>query len=130
MKLTLSGTDPYGKTVSQVFEYRIKNIPRPQGQVRGKTVNYMPVGSIPNQIVSAALPDFDFPVSFTVNSFIIKVPGKAGTLIQGSSLQGAEGMLRSLRPGDVVQIYDIQATATGLGNQKLKEISPVIINVQ
>jgi len=130
VKLTLSGVDPYGKTVSQVFEYRIKNIPRPQGQIRGKTVNYMPVGSIPNQIVSAALPDFDFPVSFTVNSFIVKVPGRAGTLIQGSSLQGAEGMLRNLRPGDVVQIYDIQATATGLGKQILKEISPVIINVQ
>lgn len=130
VKLTLSGTDPYGKTVSQVFEYRIKNIPRPQGQIRGKAVNFMPVGSISNQIVSATLPDFDFPVSFTVNSFIIKLPGKAGTLIQGSSLSGAEGMLRNLRPGDVVQIYDIQATATGLGNQRLKEISPVIINVQ
>ncbi|NIF07222.1 gliding motility protein GldM [Chryseobacterium sp. Tr-659] len=130
VKLTLSGTDPYGKTVSQVFEYRIKNIPRPQGQIRGKAVNFMPVGSIANQIVSATLPDFDFPVSFTVNSFIIKLPGKAGTLIQGSSLSGAEGMLRNLRPGDVVQIYDIQATATGLGNQRLKEISPVIINVQ
>lgn len=130
VKLTLSGTDPYGKTVSQVFEYRIKNIPRPQGQIRGKAVNFMPAGSIPNQIVSATLPDFDFPVSFTVNSFIIKLPGKAGTLIQGSSLSGAEGMLRNLRPGDVVQIYDIQATATGLGNQRLKEISPVIINVQ
>ncbi|WP_080778166.1 type IX secretion system motor protein PorM/GldM [Chryseobacterium phocaeense] len=130
VKLTLSGIDPYGKTVSQVFEYRIKNIPRPQGQIRGKAVNFMPVGSIANQIVSATLPDFDFPVSFTVNSFIIKLPGKAGTLIQGSSLSGAEGMLRNLRPGDVVQIYDIQATATGLGNQRLKEISPVIINVQ
>ncbi|WP_370901068.1 GldM family protein [Chryseobacterium gossypii] len=130
VKLTLSGTDPHGRTISQVFEYRIKNIPRPQGQIRGKAVNYMPANSIPNQIVTATLPDFDFPVSFTVNSFIMKLPGRAGTLIQGSSLSQAEGMLRNLRPGDVVQIYDIQATATGLGNQRLKEISPVIINVQ
>ena len=130
VKLTLSGTDPTGKTVSQVFEYRIKGIPRPQGQIRGKAVNFMPVGSIPNQVVTAALPDFDFPVSFTVNSFILKLPGRAGTMIQGSSLSAAEGVLRSLRPGDVVQIYDIQATATGLGSQRLKEISPVIINVQ
>jgi gliding motility-associated protein GldM len=130
VKLTLSGTDPTGKTVSQVFEYRIKGVPRPQGQIRGKAVNFMPVGSIPNQIVAAALPDFDFPVSFTVNSFILKLPGRAGTMIQGSSLSSAEGLIRNLRPGDVVQIYDIQATATGLGNQRLKEISPVIINVQ
>jgi len=120
VKLTLSGTDPTGKTVSQVFEYRIKGVPRPQGQIRGKAVNFMPVGSIPNQIVAAALPDFDFPVSFTVNSFILKLPGRAGTMIQGNSLSSAEGLIRNLRPGDVVQIYDIQATATGLGNQRLK----------
>lgn len=130
VKLTLSGTDPTGKSVSQVFEYRIKGVPRPQGQIRGKAVNFMPAASIPNQVVAATLPDFDFPVSFTVNSFILKIPGRAGTMIQGSSLSAAEGVLRGLRPGDVVQIYDIQATATGLGNQRLKEISPVIINVQ
>ena len=130
IKLTLSGTDPTGRSVSQVFEYRIKGVPRPQGQIRGKAVNFMPANSIPNQIVTPTLPDFDFPVSFTVNSFILKLPGRAGTMIQGSSLSAAEGVLRNLRPGDVVQIYDIQATATGLGNQRLKEISPVIINVQ
>ncbi len=90
----------------------------------------MPAESIKNQIVTAALPDFDFPVSFTVNSFILKLPGRAGTMIQGSSLSAAEGLTRNLRPGDVVYIYDIQATATGLGNQRLKEISPVVINVQ
>ncbi|PJJ63068.1 type IX secretion system motor protein PorM/GldM [Chryseobacterium geocarposphaerae] len=130
IQLTLSGREPSGKVVSQVFEYRIKGIPRPQGQIRGKAVNFMPATSIPNQIVTATLPDFDFPVSFTVNSFILKLPGRAGTMIQGSGLSSAEGLLRNLRPGDVVQIYDIQATATGLGNQRLKEISPVTINVQ
>lgn len=130
VKLTLSGTDATGKSVSQAFEYRIKGIPRPSGQIRGKSVNFMPASSIPNQVVTAALVDFDFPVSFTVNSFILKLPGRAGTMIQGSSLSSAEGVLRNLRPGDVVQIYDIQATATGLGSQRLKEISPIIINVQ
>ena len=130
VQLTLAGTDATGKRVSQVFEYRIKGIPRPQGMIRSKSVNNMPASSIANQIVTAGLPDFDFPVSFTVNSFILKLPGRAGTMIQGSSLSSAEGLLRNLRPGDVVYIYDIQATATGLGNQRLKEISPVVINVQ
>ena len=130
VQLTLSGRNPSGQAVSQVFEYRIKGIPRPQGQIRSKSVNNMPASSIPNQTVAAALPDFDFPVSFTVNSFILKLPGRAGTMIQGNSLSAAEGLIKNLRPGDVVYIYDIQATATGLGNQKLKEISPVVINVQ
>ncbi|ASK32017.1 gliding motility protein GldM [Chryseobacterium sp. T16E-39] len=130
IKLTLSGTDPYGKTVSQVFEYRIKNVPPPQGQMRGQTVLNIPASSIPNQMVQAALPDFDFPVSFTVNQFMVKVPGKAALLIKGNSLDEAAGLVRNLRAGDVVYVFDIKATATGLGNQTLKNISPVVINVQ
>ena len=130
IKLTLSGTDPYGKTVSQVFEYRIKNVPNPQGQMRGQTVLNIPASSIPNQMVQAALPDFDFPVSFTVNQFMVKVPGRAALLIKGNSLDEAAGLIKNVRTGDVVYVFDIKATATGLGNQTLKNISPVVINVQ
>jgi gliding motility-associated protein GldM len=130
IKMTLSGTDPYGKTVSQVFEYRIKNVPNPQGQMRGQTVLNIPASSIPNQVVQAALPDFDFPVSFTVNQFMVKVPGRAALLIKGNSLDEAAGLVKNVRAGDVVYVFDIKATATGLGNQTLKNISPVIINVQ
>ncbi|ASW74593.1 gliding motility protein GldM [Chryseobacterium piperi] len=130
VKMTLSGTDPNGKTVSQVFEYRIKNVPPPQGQMRGQTVLNIPATSIPNQMVQAALPDFDFPVSFTVNQFMVKVPGKAALLIKGNSLDEAAGLVKNLRTGDVVYVFDIKATATGLGNQTLKNISPVVINVQ
>jgi len=130
LKLTLSGTDPSGKSVSQTFEYRIKNVPAPQGQMRGQTVLNIPANSIPNQTVQAAIPDFDFPVSFTVNQFMVKVPGRAALLIKGSSLDEAAGLVRNLRNGDVVYVFDIKATATGLGNQTLKNISPVVINVQ
>ncbi|MCW3162391.1 type IX secretion system motor protein PorM/GldM [Chryseobacterium oryctis] len=130
VKLTLSGTDPYGKTISQVFEYRIKNVPAPQGQMRGQTVLNIPATSIPNQTVQAAIPDFDFPVSFTVNQFMVKIPGRAALLIKGSSLDEAAGLVKNLRTGDVVYVFDIKATATGLGNQTLKNISPVVINVQ
>ena len=76
VKLTLSGKNPSGQTVSQVFEYRIKNVPPPQGQMRGQNVLSMPATSVPNQTVQAAIPDFDFPVSFTVNQFMVKIPGR------------------------------------------------------
>lgn len=130
VKLTLSGTDPYGKSVSQVFEYRIKNVPAPQGQMRGLTVLNIPASSIPNQTVQAAIPDFDFPVSFTVNQFMVKVPGRAALLIKGNSLDEAAGLVKNVRTGDVVYVFDIKATATGLGNQTLRNISPIVINVQ
>ncbi|WP_292009024.1 GldM family protein [Chryseobacterium sp.] len=130
VRLTLSGTDPHGKSVSQVFEYRIKNVPPPQGQMRGKNVLSMPATSVPNQSVQAAIPDFDFPVSFNVTGFMVKVPGRAGLLISGSSLSEAAGLTRNLRAGDVVYIYDIKATATGLDGQIVKNISPIVINIQ
>ena len=130
VNLTLSGKDPSGKTVSQVFEYRIKNIPPPQGQIRGKNVLGMPAGSVANQTLDAVIPDFDFPVSFKVTSFNVRVPGRATMLVQGNSLDGAAGLFKNLRAGDGVYIFDIKATPIGLGNYTPGNISPVLINVQ
>ncbi|RXM37574.1 gliding motility protein GldM [Chryseobacterium sp. CH21] len=129
VKLTLSGTDPYGKTVSQVFEYRIKNVPPPQGQIRGSSIVSMPATSIPNQSVQAAIPDFDFPVSFTVTQFMVRVPGRAALLVHGNSLNDAAGLVKNLRSGDVVSIFDIKVTAQGLDGQVIKNITPIIINI-
>lgn len=129
VKLTLSGTDPYGKTVSQVFEYRIKNVPPPQGQIRGSSIVSMPATSIQNQTVQAAIPDFDFPVSFTVTQFMVRVPGRAALLVHGNSLNDAAGLVKNLRSGDVVSIFDIKVTAQGLDGQVIKNITPIIINI-
>ncbi|MBS1573315.1 MAG: gliding motility protein GldM [Bacteroidetes bacterium] len=130
ISMTLSGTDPHGKALSQKFEYRIKNVPAPQGQIRGKNIVSMPATSIPNQIVTAAIPDFDFPVNFTVTGFYFKVNGRAATYVTGSSLNSVEGMIKGLKPGDVASIFEIQTTITGLGNYRPKPASPIIINVQ
>jgi hypothetical protein len=61
---------------------------------------------------------------------MVRVPGRASMQVQGNSLQGAAGLFRNLRPGDGVYIFDIKATATGLGNTIVPNISPVLINVQ
>jgi len=128
VNLTLSGTDPTGKRVSQVFEYRIKNVPPPQGQMRGQNSLSMPATSIKNQTVQEAIPDFDFPVSFTVTEFMVKVPGKAAMLVKGNSLDAAEGLLKNVRSGDIVSIIEIKATAQGLEGP-VKRITPIVINV-
>ncbi|AZI34307.1 type IX secretion system motor protein PorM/GldM [Kaistella carnis] len=128
--LTISGRDPKGGVISQSFPFRIKNVPPPIGQIQGKNIVSMPASSIPNQRVTADMPDFDFPVSFTVNSFMFKVPGKAAMLINGNSLSSVANLTKGLRNGDIAYVFNIQATATGLGNQQLKNIGNVIINVQ
>jgi len=128
ISLTLSGTDPSGKRISQVFEYRIKNVPPPQGQMRGQNALSMPANSIKNQTVQAAIPDFDFPVSFNVTEFMVRVPGKAAMLVKGNSLEPAEGLLKNVRSGDIVSIIEIKATAQGLEGP-VKRITPIVINV-
>jgi hypothetical protein len=105
-------------------------VPPPVGMIRGETVVSMPASSIVNQTVTAVMPDFDFPVTFKVNSFKFRVPGRSALTISGSSMSGVGSLTKNLRVGDIVYVFDIQATATGLGNQTLKNIPPVVINVQ
>ena len=76
------------------------------------------------------MPDFDFPVTFTVNSFMFRVPGRAGILVNGNSLSSVGNLTKGLRAGDIAFVYNIKATASGLGGQALKQIPPVVINVQ
>ena len=130
VNLTISGRDPKGGLITQTFPFRIKNVPPPVGEIQGKSVASMPASSIPNQRVSAVMPDFDFPVSFTVNSFMFKVPGKAGMQINGNSLSSVANLTKGLRNGDIAYVYNIQVTARGLGGQAIKQIPPVVINVQ
>ena len=129
VKLTISGKSPSGKMITQGFDFRIKNIPPPRGQIRGASYVSMPAASISKQTLTATLPDFDFPVSFDVVSFKVKVSGKPVMPINGSSLGQVEGLTKGLRSGDVVTIFDIQAKANGLNGVVLPNIGNVIVNV-
>lgn len=125
---TVSGVTSMGKTVSSSFPYRIKNIPKPEGQIRGQNMVTMPASSIVNQKVTAAIPDFEFPVTFTVNSFKVKVPGLPTKVVSGSSLKAAGDIFSRLRSGDQVAVFDINVTANGIDTKS--NVSPIVINVQ
>ncbi len=129
VKLTLSGNGPRGNQ-SKAFDFRVKPVPPPQGQIRGRNVLNVPAGSIPNQEVSAAIPDFDFPVTFTVTSYMFKMPGRAAIPVTGNDMQSLQGAIKTLRPGDVVSVYGIKYTAQGITMAPGREASPVVINVQ
>lgn len=129
VKLTISGKSPSGKVISQGFDFRIKNIPPPRGEIRGKSYDIMPANMISKQTLTATLKDFDFPVSFNVVSFKVKVPGKATLSVNGNSLAPVESLTKGLRSGDNVAIFDVQATAQGLSGVVLPNISGVVISV-
>lgn len=128
VNMTISGSGPKGSQ-SQAFNFRIKDVPAPQGQIRGKTYVSIPASSIKNQIVTATIPDFDFPVNFTVTGFTLKVAGRAAIFIKGSALSSMAAYTDNLKSGDNVLILDIQVTATGMGEQRIKNVSTVGILV-
>lgn len=126
---TASAKTSSGKVVTEKREFRIKPVPPPQGQIRGKNALTTSVSSLPRLTVEAAIPDFEFPVSFTVTSFKVKVPGQRTIQVNGNNMSGAERVLRTVKPGDAVNIFDIEATASGLDG-RVPNISPVVIDVQ
>lgn len=130
LTLSISGRDPKGKAISQSFKFRVKNVPPPIVQIRNRAVSYMPASSIKNQRVSVEIPDFEFPVTFTVNSFKLSVPGRPAMTIQGNSLSKAASYLNNLRSGDVIYVFDVKATAKGIGRTNVTSRTAAIINVQ
>ena len=129
LNMTISGSGPKGNQ-SKAFAFRIKEVPAPQGQIRGKNIVGMPGSSIKNQIVTATIPDFDFPVTFTVTGFSFKVSGRAATVVNGNSLSSVGAYTDNLRSGENAYIYNIQVKADGLGNQMIRNVSNIMINVQ
>ena len=110
-------------------KYMVKKLPPVVGTVRGKSATAMPANSIKNQTVSVDMPGFVYPVSFTVNGFKVKVPGKPTASVSGNALSEVGHLFTNLRAGDKVQIIDIEVTATGMGNSIPKTPTNVTINV-
>jgi gliding motility-associated protein GldM len=129
--ITASGTLPDGKGISTKSEFRIKDIPRPSGTVRGESGSIkMPRNNLEIATVSAMLEDFDFDLNLAVSEFKFKVPGQPTVVVQGNKLDSrAKSVLRRADRGESVQIFDIQAYITNNKSYKLKKVSPVVVEL-
>jgi gliding motility-associated protein GldM len=132
--ITASGTLPDGQKISTNSVFRIKDIPRPTGAIRGETGDGGPVRmqrqGLEIASVSAKLEDFDFDLDLQVTGFSFKVSGQPTIVVNGTKLNSAaQAALRRAKRGDVVQIIDINAKIAGNSGYKLKKISPVIIEL-
>lgn len=117
-----------GKTVNSKATFRIKDIPAAMGSVREQygTVR-MPKSGLANSPISAGLPDFEFDLDIRVQSFKIKVPGELTIIVEGTTLSAAaKKVLDKANRGDIINIYDIKATANGYN---LKQVLPVNIEL-
>lgn len=131
VKITAHGKLPDGKPVSSSAEFRIKDIPRPAGSIRGESGSAkMPRKNLEIATVGALLEEFDFDLNLAVSGFKFKVPGQPTVNVKGRKLDSrAKSALKRAKRGDAVQIFDIQAYISNNRTYKLKKVSPVVIEI-
>ncbi len=129
--IVASGKLPDGQTVSSKSEFRIKDIPRPSGTIRGEAGSIkMPRSNLEISTIGAILEDFDFDLNLAVSGFKFKVPGQPTVSVNGSKLDDrAKSALRRASRGDAVQIFDIEGYITNNKSYKLKKVSPVVVEI-
>ncbi|NKI31723.1 gliding motility protein GldM [Croceivirga thetidis] len=129
--INASGILPDGQRINTPATFRIKDIPRPSGAVRGEAGSLkMPRKNLEISTVSAMLEDFDFDLNLGVSGFKFKVPGQPTVTVNGNKLNAqAKSALKRARRGDAVQIFDIKAYISNNRSYKLKKVSPVVVEL-
>ncbi len=135
VKITVNATLPNGGgPVSDDATFRIKDIPRPTGTIRGEDGDgacvKMQRAGLERSSIGAELLDFDFDLKLNVSGFSFKVSGQPTVRVNGSKLDGAaKGSLKRAKRGETVQIFDIQAKISGNSGYRLRKISPICIEL-
>ncbi|MFH4968730.1 gliding motility protein GldM [Gaetbulibacter sp. M240] len=128
--INVSGSLPDGKRVGDSKTFRIKDLPKPTGTVRGEDgAVKMQRNSLEISTIGAKFDDFDFELPLRVTGFKFKVPGQPTISVDGSKLDSrAKAALLKAKRGSDVTIFDIEAKATGV-SVILKKVSPIIIEL-
>ena len=126
-----SGSLPGGDVVTDTKTFRVKDIPRPVGTVRGETGTVrMQRQNLAISTIGATLPDFDFELGLRVTGFKFKVPGQPTILVRGQQLDAAaKNALERAGRGETITIFDIEAQLAGNSGYKLKEVSSVLVEL-
>ncbi|MGY0408575.1 MAG: type IX secretion system motor protein PorM/GldM [Polaribacter sp.] len=129
--INVSATLSSGKSVNSKKTFRVKDIPAAMGSARGQFgIVRMPKTSVARTPIGAGLPDFVFDLKLKVNSYKVKVPGQVTVLVSGTTFNArAKKALSKARRGDVITIFDINASIIGNSSYKLKKVLPVSIEL-
>ena len=121
-------TLPDGQSINTNTKFRIKDIPRPTGTVRGQSGDIkIPKNNLSIATIGAILDDFDFDIKLRTVSFKFKVPGQATISVNGNKLDNkAKTALRRAKVGSNVQIFDIKVQNPSNPSYRFKKVSPVI----
>jgi gliding motility-associated protein GldM len=130
VKINVTGTID-GKSYPSSSVFRVKDIPRPVGTIRGEDgAVKMQRNSLEISEVGATLPDFDFEIGLRVTGFSFKVSGQPTIKVNGGRLDSSsKAALRRAGRGETVQIFDIEAQLATNSGYKLKKVSPVFVEL-
>jgi gliding motility-associated protein GldM len=130
--ISVTGKLSDGSPVSSSQNFRIKDIPSPVGTIRKEYgIVTMPKTSLEKATVGAALPEFDFDLSLNTSGFTIKVPGQGAVVVSGDKMNDqAKKAIAKARRGDLVTIFDIKSSLAGNSTYKIKNASPVSVEIQ
>jgi gliding motility-associated protein GldM len=119
-----------GLSVGDKATFRIKDLPKPTGTVRGEDgAIQMQRNALEISTIGAKFDDFDFELPLNVTGFKFKVPGQPTIDVNGNKLDSrAKSALLKAKRGTDVQIFDIEAKAGGV-SVILKKVSPIIIEL-
>ena len=120
-----------GKKYPSSQTFRIKDIPRPTGTVSSQSGEVrLPRANLEIATISAMLEDFDFDLKLSVRSFKISVPGQPSVQVTGSKMNSsAINAIKRAKRGDIVQIFDIEASIIGNTSYRLKKVAPVVVEI-
>lgn len=131
MTINVTATLDDGSKATDSKTFRIKDIPAPTGVIAGQTgVVKLPKRNVEIGTVSAKLDDFVFDLPIVVTSFKIRVPGQPTINVAGTKMNAqARSAISKARRGDNITIFDINAKIDGNSKYRLKNVSPVIVEV-
>jgi len=129
--INVTGTLDDGSKVSDRKTFRIKDIPAPTGMISRQTgVVKLPKRNVEIGTVGAKLEDFVFDLPIETTSFKINVPGQRTVVVNGTKMNAqAKSIISRARTGDNITIFDIKARIQGNSSYRLKNVSPIIIEV-
>ncbi|MCV6629921.1 MAG: gliding motility protein GldM [Flavobacteriaceae bacterium] len=129
--IVANGTLPDGQKISTPAKFRIKDIPRPTGTIRGESGSIkMSKNNLGISTIGAILEDFDFDLNIQVTGFKFKVPGQPTVKVRGNRLNAqAKSALKRAKRGSTVQILDIEAKISNNRSYRLKKVAPVAIDI-
>ncbi len=132
LKINVTGKLPNNSgVVTDNKVFRVKDIPAPQGSIRGETGTIKgPKSSLEASTIGAVLEDFDFELGLSVSGFNIKIPGQPTIVVTGNKLDArSKSALARAGKGEQITISEIKANLVGGSGYKLKKTSPVIYEI-